>query len=74
MDQAKSILWTPQDCDLSTTAMTWFDISDSTASQHIVTDESADVMIRAYMQQHSHGNRFQFSRDWFFSEAGRFVK
>lgn len=66
MDKSKNIAWTPEHSDPTYTAMTWFDISDSVAAEHVITDDSAEVMIQQYLSQHPLGQEFRFSRDWCF--------
>ena len=64
MGKGKSIIWTPEGSDPHKTYMTWFDISDDVASEHVITDESAEAMIRQYLGLHPQGRNFQFTRDW----------
>jgi hypothetical protein len=64
MSQDKNITWIPTDSDPHETYMTWFDVSDEVAAEHVITDESAESMIRQYLAQHSQGRGFQFTRDW----------
>jgi hypothetical protein len=64
MQQDRNLTWTPTGSDPHLTYMTWFDISDEVAAEHIITDESAESMIRQYLALHPQGRGFQFTREW----------
>ena len=68
MGSGKNITWTPDGSDPHDTYMTWFDVSDDVASEHVITDESAESMIRQYLVLHPQGRSFQFTREWCFEE------
>ena len=64
MGSGKNITWTPDGSDPHDTYMTWFDVSDDVASEHVITDDSAEVLIRQYLALHPQGRGFQFTREW----------
>jgi hypothetical protein len=64
LGEGRNITWTPSLSDPHDTYMTWFDASDWITGNHLVTDESAESMIRQYLISHPLGHGFQFTRAW----------